>query len=342
MKTIMTLLFLSNFLYSHVLKAQQGEADTTIINLMIGVTPAAINSIGGESSTRAKICTTLNMINTSFRQSLIPLKINVVYSYALAIDENQYFDNMLEQLMDMGQSSPQSMRSLRDEISADIAVAIVHQDTSNMGMLPECGTSGQCQSAASAFIVVDDRCIGRNYSLARQLGYLLGCGTQNDLGGRFNPGNQAAAAFVNNLSFADAPENVYTTIMGFPDDQLIDSEDLPSLIPYWSNPNVTYHDTVIGDALHNNAAQIISAMTEVSQYRNTYVIREVADMEVGAENGLEAMAQEVLLISNINAKKRSRSTYEAKTIVLRDSEIQSGSAAEIRPTKRSRTCVLCY
>ena len=122
-------------------------------------------------------------------------------------------------------------------------------------------TSGSASGTASAYSIVHDGSkLGGScnvYSYGHEIGHTLGCDhdVANASGGR---------AFSYSYGYIDSNEpNTFRTIMAY---------GTRTLIPYFSNPSITYNGEVIGIAnAANNAATINVTRKNVAAYRSAVV-----------------------------------------------------------------------
>jgi len=126
-------------------------------------------------------------------------------------------------------------------------------------------TAGGAGGAASSYSIVHDgskgtggSCNVRSY--AHEIGHTFGCdhNVANASGGR---------AFSYSYGYVDSTEpNTFRTIMAY---------GTKSMIPYFSNPNLTYNAEPIGTSVADNAATINTTRVNVAKYRTSVFIPPV-------------------------------------------------------------------
>ena len=144
---------------------------------MVAYTNAARLELGKIS--RPVIKQEIDSVNSSFKNSLIGHKLELaVLEKAEDIQQN-CSRNILEDLIQKEDGILDNLHVLRDKYKVDVVALLV---ADNDGFW-HCGLAGQALKQNGAFIVVNAKCWGGNYSLARQLGYLYGCGNHEKQSG---------------------------------------------------------------------------------------------------------------------------------------------------------------
>ena len=112
--------------------------------------------------------------NKSFRMSnLGNIKLRLVHTYQTEYDEDQggeHFDH-LYRMVDKGDGYMEEVHGLRDKYRADVVVLIV--DDAN-----GCGLATRVfADAEEAFAVVHHECAATTYTVAHEIGHLIGAAT---------------------------------------------------------------------------------------------------------------------------------------------------------------------
>jgi hypothetical protein len=186
--------------------------------------------------------------NESFANSGVGnIKLRVVYQQLVDYDESdgEHF-NHLYRMVD-GEGVFSNVRALRDEKRADI-VALIVDDPSGCGLSTRVGAD-----ADDAFVVVHHSCAALTYSIAHEVGHILGARHDIALDRNTSP-FPYGHGYVNGTKWRD--------IMSYKDS----CGGCPR-IPYWSNPRVLYKGEPTGTAASDNARVILEQAERVSKFR---------------------------------------------------------------------------
>ena len=173
--------------------------------------------------------------NESFRVSnLGHVKLRLVHAYQTDYAEDgTHFDHVWR-FADKGDGYMEEVHGLRDKYRADVGILVVDDDKG-------CGLATRVNAEAEdAFAVVHHACAAASFSLAHEIGHLLGA--RHEL------------AYVNGTKWRD--------IMG-----LKDSCGGCPRLPVWSNPTVLVRGEPAGTAAHDNASIIASQAARVAAFR---------------------------------------------------------------------------
>jgi hypothetical protein len=242
--------------------AQEPES----LNILVLCTEGARDSINGTYNTWLKIVEEIDSINKSFSVSRVNGKVALVgLKFIIAPRLEDCTQGLIGRVVtDAYSKNNFNVLDIMQDLSADIVFLITEENDF-------CGVSGEYGDAFDAWAIVNYRCLGRNYSFARQLGYLLGCGNNENQDGRFNCSNNKNDTEVAYGYWYDVQEedsNSFCTIMGYMDSRLSANDSDFNMIPYWSSDSVTYRDYPTGDSNHNNAQVINNNFSSVCRYRN--------------------------------------------------------------------------
>jgi hypothetical protein len=186
--------------------------------------------------------------NESFANSGVGnIKLRVVYQQLVDYDESdgEHF-NHLYRMVD-GEGVFANVRALRNEKRADI-VALIVDDPSGCGLSTRVGAD-----ADDAFVVVHHSCAALTYSIAHEVGHILGARHDIALDRNTSP-FPYGHGYVNGTKWRD--------IMSYKDS----CGGCPR-IPYWSNPRVLYKGEPTGTAASDNARVILEQAERVSKFR---------------------------------------------------------------------------
>ena len=186
--------------------------------------------------------------NEAFRQSnLGNIKLRLVHAYQTGyVEKGTHFDHVWR-FADKGDGTMEEIHGLRDKYRADVAVLIV--DDAN-----GCGLSTRVYADANeAFAVVHHECAAATYSLAHEVGHLIGA--------RHDPSMDTSTmpfpygkGYVNGTKWRDIM-SYKETCGGCP------------RLPVWSSPNVTVKGEPAGTPEQDNARVILEQAARVAGFR---------------------------------------------------------------------------
>jgi hypothetical protein len=190
----------------------------------------------------------IEQANETFRNSgLGNINLRLVHSQAIDYDEagaNQ-FDH-LYRMVD-GEAPFQDLKKLRNEKRADIVGMIIDSPTG-------CGQSTRVGAEADeAYFVVHHSCAAITYSIAHEVGHILGARHDRVVDANDTP-FPFAHGYINGTKWRD--------MMSYRDG----CGGCPR-IPYWSNPRIMYKGEPTGTAATDNARVILEQAERVSKFR---------------------------------------------------------------------------
>ena len=175
--------------------------------------------------------------NESFRASnLGHIKLRLVHAYQTDYSENGTNFDHVWRFADKGDGHMEEVHGLRDKYRADVAILVVDDDKG-------CGLATRVNAEAEdAFAVVHHSCAATSFTLAHEIGHLLGA--------------RHEFAYVDGTKWRD--------IMG-----LKESCGGCPRLPVWSNPNPTVlvKGEPAGTAEHNNVSIIARQAARVAAFR---------------------------------------------------------------------------
>jgi hypothetical protein len=204
-----------------------------VIDVLVAYTGQAARNYG--SIRRELIEPAVEGANESFALSgLGHIRLRLVHSYRTDYqEEGMHFDHVWR-FADKGDGHMEEVHDLREWYRADIAVLIVDDSKG-------CGLATRVHAdAEEAFAVAHHQCVATSYTLAHEIGHLIGA--SHDL------------AYINGTKWRD--------IMGSKES----CGGCPR-IPYWSNPRVRYRGEPTGSVAHDNARVIFEHAGRVSRFR---------------------------------------------------------------------------
>lgn len=186
--------------------------------------------------------------NQSFRNSGISnVHVELVYAYQTDYAESgSHFDHV-SRFADKGDGQMDEIHAIRDRVKGDVAVLVVH-DPQGCGL-----AAGVAPKEDRAFAVVHHECAATSYSIAHEIGHIIGA--RHDVGL-----DDSIAPYAYGHGFVHG--KAWRTMMSYKD-----SCDGCPRLPVWSNPDVLVHGVRAGDASSNNARVILEGAARVAGFR---------------------------------------------------------------------------
>ena len=185
--------------------------------------------------------------NVSFLNSGIDnVRLELVHAYQTDYAESgSHFDHVWR-FADKGDGFMEEIGGIRDRHAADVAILLVH-DLDGCGLATRVGAD-----AEEAFAVVHHECAQTSYSIAHEIGHIIGA--RHDIA----------------LDTSDSPLPFghglvtprWRTMMAYKNA----CNGCPR-IPYWSNPGIRFRGVPTGTAQANNAAVIRALAGRVAAFR---------------------------------------------------------------------------
>lgn len=188
--------------------------------------------------------------NESFRASgLAGLSLRLVHTHQTDYDETggEHFDHVWR-MVDRDDGYLEEIPRLRNEVKADIAILIV-DDASGCGLATRVAADHD-----EAFAVVHQECAATSYSIAHEIGHLLGARHDRSL-------DRSSSPFAFGHGYV-SPDLKWRTMMSYK----AGCKGCPRL-PIWSSPDVHVDGRPAGDAETDNARVIRLRAEQVSRFR---------------------------------------------------------------------------
>jgi Metallo-peptidase family M12 len=186
--------------------------------------------------------------NQSFRNSGIPnVQLQLVYSYRTGYSETGGHFDHVSRFAEKHDGQMDEIHQLRDKHRADVAILIVHDPVG-------CGlAAGVAVNEDRAFAVVHHECAANSYSLAHEIGHLIGA--RHDFGI-----DDSIAPFSFGHGYVNGTK--WRTMMSYEQS----CNKCPRL-PVWSNPEILIRGDRAGSESSNNARVIREQAKRVAGFR---------------------------------------------------------------------------
>ena len=216
------------------------------IDLLVAYTPAAASHY--TDIKRDLIEVAVEEVNQSFRNSGIDnVRLRLVHVYETNyVEEGTHFEHVFR-FADKGDGYMDEVHALRDQYKADIAALIVH-DPNGCGL-----SAGVAPPADRAFSVVHHECAALSYSLAHEIGHLIGARHDMALDDDQRP-------YPFGHGFVSGKD--WRTMMSYEE-----SCDGCPRLPIWSTPLIKVRGVPAGDASADNARVIAEGAARVAAFR---------------------------------------------------------------------------
>lgn len=227
-------------------KRQALAAKKITIDIMVLYTPrVAAKYVDVDTDLTAL---SVEQANQSFKNSgLGNIRLNLVHSQKIDYQDSgrEHFGHLYRMVDGEGVFS--GVRRLRNEKRADIVVLIV-DDPSGCGL-----STRVAADADEAYVVVHHSCAALTYSVAHEIGHIIGARHDKGLDPTSHP-FPYGHGFVNGTKWRD--------IMSY----RASCDGCPRL-PFWSNPTVKIRDEPAGSVDTDNARVILERAERVSSFR---------------------------------------------------------------------------
>ena len=219
------------------IKPQKDKSAAPLNDVVIDVIVAYTKKAAGNYSDvkRELVDLAIEEANESFRQSGIAhVKVRLVHAYQTDyVEEGTHFDHVWR-FADKGDGYMEEIHGLRDKYRADIAILVVDDPKG-------CGLATRVRADADeAFAVVHYACAAANYTLAHEIGHLIGASHE--------------LSYVNGTKWRDIMSSK-ESCGGCP------------RVPVWSNPTVLIKGEAAGTAELDNARVIAEQAARVASFR---------------------------------------------------------------------------
>ncbi len=233
------------------------------ITLLVAYTAAAARHY--DEITRDLVALAIEEANHSFRMSGIEnVKLKLIHSYQTDyVESGTHFDH-LWRFADKGDGFMDEVHGERDRVGADVAVLIVDDEKG-------CGLSTRVAAdPEEGFAVVHHGCAAAMYSLAHEIGHLIGARHDPALDTHDEP-------FAYGHGYINGKK--WRTMMSYKD-----ACDGCMRLPIWSSPDVLVKGERAGSVTADNARVVREGAARVARFREDPVaIRNAAAAKAGAQ-----------------------------------------------------------
>lgn len=233
--------------------AQKGKAVAAanpdiVIDVMVAYTGKAASHYSDIKRDLVELA--VEEAEESFRASGVPnLKLRLVHTHQTDYDEGtaEHFDHVWR-MVDKGDGFMEEIPVLRDKYKADVVLLVV-DDARGCGLATRVAAE-----AEEAYAVVHHECAATTYSLAHELGHIIGARHDRLI-------DKTSAPFPFGHGFVD-PGMQWRTMMSYK----AGCNGCPRKL-IWSSPTIKVGNGMAGDEMHDNARVLRENAERVSRFR---------------------------------------------------------------------------
>jgi hypothetical protein len=225
---------------------KDAPAPEITITVLVAYTRAAASRY--EDVARDLVALAIEEANQSFRNSGVGnVQLKLVHAYQTDyVERGSHFEHVWS-FADRGDGVMEEVHALRDKHGADVAMLIVHDPAG-------CGLATRVAAEADeAFAVVHHECAAPMYSLAHEVGHIVGARHDHAL-------DMSSEPFPYGHGHVHGTQ--WRTMMSYKDT----CNDCPRL-PVWSSPHVRIRGAAAGSTTANNAKVIADHARRVAGFR---------------------------------------------------------------------------
>jgi hypothetical protein len=227
-------------------RSQSGPPAEVVIDVIVAYTRKVAEKYTDVARELVELA--IEESNEAFRISNIGhVKLRLVHAYQTSyVEEGSHFDHVWR-FADVGDGHLEEIHGLRDQHRADVAILVVDDDKG-------CGLATRVYAdAEEAFAVVHHECAVLTYSIAHEIGHLIGARHELSLDKIMTP-FPYGHGYVNGNKWRD--------IMSYRE-----SCGGCRRVPVWSSPKVLVNDEPAGTAEEDNARVIAEQAARVAAFR---------------------------------------------------------------------------
>lgn len=249
------------------------DSTYNVIDLLVAHTPSATSAAGATSALQHAIITAIANMNSALANSHISSRIRLLATKAVTYHESGVAPTDLERLLNPHDTFLDEVSSMRGELGADL-VALIVGNSDQGGIAKE--LTGDTVDPNNASVLATYRRMMDVEALAHELGHVMGAGhawvtvddDPNHAGGGIFPFSYGYQFTHNGQVYGDIMSyaELYTGPNGLPG----------KILPYYSNPQVTWQGVPIGRAADvvapaDNARTLNATGSAVAQFQPTRV-----------------------------------------------------------------------
>jgi len=237
--------------------SQGSLADTgSTIDVMVVYTPAASSAEGGTAAITSMINLAVAETNTSYANSGITPRLNLVHAEEVAYTESGNWSTDLNRLIATNDTYMDNVHSLRNSYGADVVVLLINDQK-------YCGLAADIMATAStAFALVQYGCATGLYSFGHEIGHLQGA--RHDRYVDTNNGwlDPLTPPSLPGLTYNHGDVDVASgqrTVMAY-NNECAAQGVYCTRLPNWSTPGVLYPSTStpMGSTTYENNVQVLN------------------------------------------------------------------------------------
>ncbi len=266
----------------------KASAQTCTVNLLVAYTSEAATGLQGNQAAITKITAAVQGLHTAFTNSAVQHKVVLVRTVQLSGFETQCFVDDLNNFQ-----ASTYINTLRDKYHADIAVLVIaNQQFCGLPYIDDA-----VANSTTAYAAVNYSCMVSNFALSHQAGHLYGCSHYIE---EASPLDDAPYTFGHGFKWDQAEDydanTSYSTIMAPEDADFGGPEtDNGIIIPYFSNPAITYNGVALGlPGVHDNAQVLNNNAATVAAFMPLPLIQHTLSDTVDLHNMAIATARDTL------------------------------------------------
>ena len=255
-----------NFRSSPVLKAVAptlpDDLSPATIDVLVLYTPVAEQyAIQASSDINTMIDFTMQRSNLVLNNSQTNVRLNIVHKQQIDYTESTDPNTDLGRLRNSQDGFADEAHAIRSRYNADLVMLILGEVYSSNVLGASYVLYNESGNAKSGFSVVRVKTLGYDYTMIHELGHNFGCGHHIDTD------NNAIYAYAHGYKGTTSLGNKFSTIMSYENTGGI----YHPRIPYFSNPDILYENTQIGDPDANNAKTIRQLKSFIASYDSEVV-----------------------------------------------------------------------
>ncbi|MDR0763828.1 MAG: M12 family metallo-peptidase [Bacteroidales bacterium] len=238
-------------------RATESNAAVTIDILALYTPAAEAVAIQNNNNIDTLINESIQRANLVMQNSNTGVTFNLVHKQQINYVESSSTNTDLERLRNIKDDKADEAHALRARYNADMVVLVIGENSSKVLGAGYILANGQDGSSSSAFSVVKVKTLTSGYTMIHEIGHNFGCGhhTETD--------NRALYDYSHGWKGTLSSGDKFCTVMTY---ESSNSGFFPR-IPYFSDPNISFGGTPVGDkSLASNAKTIRQTKELIAAY----------------------------------------------------------------------------